>query len=49
MGTSGGRRVVDAFDAKYTKVGRGKEQQKEAGTEVEGGVRRGLRTGAASA
>jgi len=49
MGTSVGRRVVDAFDAKYTKVGMGKEQQKEAGKEVEGGVRRGLRTGAASA
>jgi hypothetical protein len=49
MGTSVGRRVVDAFDAKYTKVGMEMEQQKEAGTEGEGGLRRALRIGAAPA
>ena len=49
LGGSVGRRVVEAFDAKYTKVGMGKEQQKEADKEGEGGGRRGLRTGAAPA
>ncbi|GAB5037415.1 phosphoesterase pa-phosphatase related protein [Nannochloropsis oceanica] len=53
LGTSVGQRVVDAFDAKFTKVGMmGKEQQKEESKKGEeggeGGARRGLRTGKVS-
>ena len=50
LGTIIGRRVVDAFDAKFTKVGMGKEQQKEGSKKGAkgGGVRRGLRTGTVS-